>query len=85
MMKALLLVAIALADAKRSKHKHTTTSPQARAALCVSGQLRTFAEAHASLAGLRASFPGGADVFLFVSRSKDDLKATQLDAARGGV
>ena len=55
-----------------------------KAALCVSGQLRTFSTAYASLAPLRAAF-GGADVFLFVSRSKDDLKAKSLDVALAEV
>jgi len=55
-----------------------------RAALCVSGQLRTFTEAYESLAPLRAAF-GGADVFLYVSRSKDDVKANALDAALAAV
>ena len=55
--------------------------PQAnRAALCVSGQFRTFRETYNTILDLKTAFPDGADVFLFVSRNASD-NATRFDDA----
>ena len=54
-----------------------------RAALCMSGQLRTFLETYESLGRLRRSFPGETDIFMFVSRNESYRKSLGLAAHHG--
>ena len=54
-----------------------------RAALCISGQMRTFLETYESLAPLRQAFPGGSDVFMFVSLNESYRKSLKLVAYHG--
>ena len=54
-----------------------------RAALCISGQMRTFLDCYESLAPLRRQFPGGSDIFMFVSLNESYRKSLKLVAYHG--
>lgn len=54
-----------------------------RAALCISGQLRTFLETYESIGPLRRAFPGGGDVFMFISLNESYRKSLKLASFHG--